>query len=40
MIKKNLKRYSIRDTVDLISKTEQANRKLIYKLCLKIKNKK
>ena len=40
MIKKNLKRYSIKDTVDLISKTEQANRKLIYKLCLKIKNEK
>ena len=40
MIKKNLKRYSIRDTVNLISKTEQANRKLIYKLCLKIKNEK
>ena len=40
MIKKNLKRYSIKDTVDLISKTEQANRKLIYNLCLKFKNEK
>ena len=38
MIKKNLKIYSIRDTVELISKTEQANRKLIYNLCLKFKN--
>ena len=40
MIKKNLKIYSIRDTVELISKTEQANRKLIYNLCLKFKNEK
>ena len=40
MAKKNLKRYSIRDTVELISKTERVNRKLIYNLCLKIKNEK
>tara|TARA_Y100001958_G_C21110931_1_gene457889 strand:+ start:71 stop:919 length:849 start_codon:yes stop_codon:yes gene_type:complete len=40
MIKKNLKKYSIRDTVELISKTETVNKKLIYKLCLEIKNEK
>ena len=40
MIKKNLKIYSIRDTVELISKTEQVNRKIVYKLCLKLKNEK
>ncbi len=40
MVKKSLKKYSIRDTVELISKTETVNRKLIYNLCLKIKNEK
>ena len=40
MIKKKLKIYSIRDTVELISKTEQVNRKIVYKLCLKLKNEK
>tara|TARA_B100000674_G_C37449816_1_gene737765 strand:- start:334 stop:657 length:324 start_codon:yes stop_codon:yes gene_type:complete len=37
-VKKYLKRYSIKDTVELISKTETINKKIIYNLCLKIKN--
>ena len=40
MIKKNLKKYSIKDTVELISKSEKISKKLIYNLCLKIKNEK
>ena len=36
--KKYLKRYSLKDTVDLIIETEKMNRKEIYQLCLKIKN--
>ncbi len=35
-----LKRYSLKDTVDLILESEKINRKEIYKLCLKIKNEK
>ena len=40
MVKKNLKKYSIKDTVELISKSEKIKKKLIYNLCLKIKNEK
>ena len=36
--KKYLKKYSVRDTVDLIIETEQINKKKIYQICLKIKN--
>ncbi len=39
-IKKYLKKYSLKDTVDLIIKSEKVNKKEIYKLCLKIKNEK
>ena len=39
-IKKYLKKYSLKDTVDLILETEQINRKKIYNLCLKIKDEK
>ena len=38
--KKYLKKYSLKDTVDLILETEKTNRKKIYDLCLKIKNEK
>jgi len=38
--KKYLKKYSLKDTVDLILETEKINRKKIYNLCLKIKNEK
>ena len=39
-IKKYLKKYSLKDTVNLIMETEKVNKKEIYKLCLKIKNEK
>ena len=39
-VKKYLKKYSLKDTVNLISETEKINKKKIYKLCLKIKNEK
>tara|TARA_B100000963_G_scaffold353269_1_gene367716 strand:+ start:418 stop:1257 length:840 start_codon:yes stop_codon:yes gene_type:complete len=39
-IKKYLKKYSLKDTVDLILETEKINKKKIYDLCLKIKNEK
>ncbi len=35
--KKYLKKYSVKDTVDLIMETEQINKKKIYQICLKIK---
>ena len=35
---KYLKKYSVKDTVDLIMETEQINKKKIYQICLKIKN--
>ena len=35
-----LKRYSLKDTVDLILKTEKISRKKVYKICLRIKNEK
>ena len=38
--KKYLKKYSLKDTVDLILETEDVNKKEIYQLCLKIKNEK
>ena len=36
--KKYLKKYSMKDTVDLIMETELVNKKKIYQICLKIKN--
>ena len=39
-IKKYLKKYSLKDTVNLILETEKINKKTIYNLCLKIKNEK
>ena len=39
-IKKYLKNYSLKDTVNLILETEKINKKKIYDLCLKIKNRK
>jgi len=38
--KKFLKKYSLKDTVDLILETEKFKKKEIYQLCLKIKNEK
>ena len=38
--KKFLKKYSLKDTVDLILESEKINRKEIYKICLKVKNEK
>ena len=38
--KKYLKKYSLKDTVDLILETEKINRKKVYDLCLGIKNEK
>ena len=39
-IKKYLKNYSLKDTVNLILETERINKKKIYDLCLKLKMKK
>tara|TARA_Y100000766_G_C18779710_1_gene542640 strand:- start:35 stop:874 length:840 start_codon:yes stop_codon:yes gene_type:complete len=39
-IKIYLKKYSLKDTVNLILETEKINKKTIYDLCLKIKNEK
>ena len=39
-VKKYLKKYSLKDTVNLILETEKINKKEIYNLCLKIKNEK
>ena len=39
-IKKYLKKYSLKDTVNLILETEKINKKKIYNLCLKLKNEK
>ena len=36
--KKYLKKYSLKDTVELISNLEDTNKKKIYDICLKIKN--
>ncbi len=38
--KKYLKKYSLKDTVNLILETENINKNKIYNLCLKIKNEK
>jgi 16S rRNA (cytidine1402-2'-O)-methyltransferase len=37
-IKKYLKNYSLKDTVNLILETEKINKKKIYDLCLKVKD--
>ena len=39
-VKKYLKKYSLKDTVELISKMEGTNKKKVYDICLKIKNEK
>ena len=39
-LRKYLNKYSLKDTVNLISETGKLNKKKIYKLCLKIKNEK
>ncbi len=39
-VKKYLKKYSLKDTVNLILETEKINKKKIYDLCLKVKNEK
>ena len=39
-IKKYLKKYSLKDTVNLILETEKINKKKVYDLCLKTKNEK
>ena len=36
--KKYLKKYSLKDTVDLIFQSKNINKKKIYEICLKIKN--
>ena len=36
--KKYLKKYSLKDTVELISNLEDINKKKVYDICLKIKN--
>ena len=38
--KKYLKKYSLKDTVNLILETEKTNKKYVYNLCLKLKNEK
>ena len=38
--KKYLKKYSLKDTVDLILESEKTSKKEIYKLCLQVKNEK
>ena len=39
-IKKYLKNYSLKDTVNLILVSENINKKTVYNLCLKVKNEK
>ncbi len=39
-IKKYLKKYSLKDTVNLILETENINKKKVYNMCLKLKNEK
>ena len=39
-VKRYLKKYSLKDTVNLIIESEKINKKEIYKLCLKIKDEK
>ena len=38
--KKYLKNLSVKDTVNIILKSEKINKKKIYQLCLKIKDEK
>ena len=38
--KKYLKKYSLKDTVNLILQTEKVNKKEVYQICLKLKNEK
>ena len=38
--KKYLKKYSLKDTVDLILESEKVNKREIYTICLKVKNEK
>ena len=38
--KKYLKKYSLKDTVNLILETEKINKKKIYDICLRVKNEK
>ena len=38
--KKYLKKYSLKDTVDLIVEVEKINKREVYNLCLKVKNEK
>ena len=38
--RKYLKKFSLKDTVDLIFQSEKMNKNKIYQLCLKIKNEK
>jgi len=38
--KKYLKKYSLKDTVELIFESEKVNKKEIYRLCLEVKNEK
>ena len=37
---KFLKKYSLRDTVDIIVETEKVNKKEVYQICLDLKNEK
>ena len=39
-IKKYIKKYSLKDTVNLVLENEKINKKKIYDLCLKVKNEK
>ncbi len=39
-IKKYMKKYSLKDTVNLLLETEKLNKNKIYELCLKVKNEK
>ena len=39
-IRKYLKKYSLKDTVNIIIETENINKKKVYDLCLKVKNEK
>ena len=39
-IKKYLKKYSLKDTVNIILETEKINKKKVYELCLEVKNEK
>ena len=39
-VKKYLKKFSLKDTVNLVLESENMSRKKIYELCLKVKNEK